>query len=96
MAPSLFGKKQAAGPVPVPAPLPNVMEEMIVPQADRLVVEEEPLDYTSRKRSNEELFNLVKDLLTRKFQDVERAFQDIDEINTKRLTQELMFQLLNR
>lgn len=96
MAPSLFGKKQAAGPVPVPAPLPNVMEEMIVPQADRLVVEEEPLDYTSRKRSNEELFSLIKDLLTRKFQDVERAFQELDEINTKRLTQELMFQLLNR
>ncbi|XP_071132204.1 EF-hand calcium-binding domain-containing protein 6-like isoform X4 [Mytilus edulis] len=94
MAPSLFGKKQGTGPVP--APIPNIMEELVQTQADRLVVEEEPLDYTSRKRSNEELFNLVKDLLTRKFQDVERAYQELDEINTKRLTQELMFQLLNR
>jgi hypothetical protein len=57
-------------------------------------VDEEPEDYTSRRRGTEELFNVIKDLLTCRFQDVERGFQELDESNTKRITQELMFQLL--
>ena len=38
----------------------------------------------------------IKDLLNRKFQDVEHAFHDLDESNTRRLTQEMMYQLLRR
>ena len=38
----------------------------------------------------------IKDLLTKRFQDVERAFHDLDESNTRRLTQEMMYQLLKR
>ena len=39
---------------------------------------------------------IIKDLLSKRFQDVERAFQELDESNTRRLTQEMMFQLLKR
>ena len=38
----------------------------------------------------------IKDLLTKRFQDVERTFHDLDESNTRRLTQEMMYQLLKR
>jgi hypothetical protein len=41
-------------------------------------------------------FQTIKELLTKRFQDVERAFYDLDESNTKRLTQEMMYQLLKR
>ncbi len=39
---------------------------------------------------------IIKDLLKRSYQDVEAAFVDLDEQNTRRLSQEMMFQLLKR
>lgn len=96
MAPSLFGGKKPEVAPPAPEPVPTIPQQTAAPQVDRLVVEEEPLDYTSRKRGTDELFQIIKDLLTRRFQDVERGFQELDESNTKRLTQELMYQLLAR
>lgn len=48
------------------------------------------------RRVNHELFKVIKELLTKRFQDVERAFFDLDESNTRRLTKEMMYQLLKR
>jgi hypothetical protein len=95
MAASLFGGKKGDS-VAALQPVPTVPKEVVVPQTDLFIVDEEPEDYTSRRRGTEELFNVIKDLLTRRFQDVERGFQELDESNTKRITQELMFQLLQR
>ena len=96
MAPSLFGGKKVEPVQAAPEPVPTIPREPVEQQFDRLVVDEEPLDSTSRKRSCEELFQIIKDLLTRRFQDVERGFQELDELNTRRLSQELMYQLLKR
>ncbi|XP_076452836.1 EF-hand calcium-binding domain-containing protein 6-like isoform X2 [Babylonia areolata] len=49
-----------------------------------------------RRRTTQELFKAIKELLTKRFQDVERVFQDLDESNTRRLTQDMMYQLLKR
>ncbi|KAK7111211.1 EF-hand calcium-binding domain-containing protein 6-like isoform X2 [Littorina saxatilis] len=49
-----------------------------------------------RRRTNQELFKAIKDLLTKRFQDVERAFHELDESNTRRLTQDMMYMLLRR
>ena len=95
MAASLFGGKKGDS-IAAPQPVPTVPKEVVVPQTDLFIVDEEPEDYTSRRRGTEELFNVIKDLLTCRFQDVERGFQELDESNTKRITQELMFQLLQR
>ena len=95
MAASLFGGKKVDS-IAAPQPVPTVPKEVVVPQTDLFIVDEEPEDYTSRRRGTEELFNVIKDLLTCRFQDVERGFQELDESNTKRITQELMFQLLQR
>ena len=95
MAASLFGGKKGDA-VAAPQPVSSVPKQVVAPQTDLFVVDEEPEDYTSRRRATEELFNVIKDLLTRRFQDVERGFQELDESNTKRITQELMFQLLQR
>ena len=96
MTPSLFGNKKPEIQAPAPVQLTNILERNTVPEVDRLMVEEEPVDYTSRKRSTDEMFHLIKDLLTRKFQDVERAYQELDESNTRRLTQENMYQLMKK
>ncbi|KAK0049048.1 EF-hand calcium-binding domain-containing protein 6 [Biomphalaria pfeifferi] len=47
-----------------------------------------------KKRSPQKLFKVIKDLLSRRFQDVEQKFYEIDETNTRRLTQGMMHQLL--
>ena len=52
-------------------------------------------DYTSR-RSPQVLFKLLKDLLKSQYQAVENEFCLLDEMNTGRLSQELMYQLLKK
>ncbi|KAJ8383446.1 hypothetical protein AAFF_G00220420 [Aldrovandia affinis] len=47
-------------------------------------------------RSDAQLFVIIKTLVTKHYQAVERAFQELDEKNTRRLTQEAMYQLLKR
>lgn len=43
-----------------------------------------------------QLFCTIKQLVTQQYQAVERVFHELDEKNTKRLTQETMYQLLKR
>nr|XP_015201388.1 PREDICTED: EF-hand calcium-binding domain-containing protein 6-like isoform X1 [Lepisosteus oculatus] len=47
-------------------------------------------------RSAGQLFRMIKVLLNKQYQTVEKAFEQLDEKNTKRLTQETMYQLLKR
>ncbi|KAK9980760.1 hypothetical protein ABG768_000349 [Culter alburnus] len=47
-------------------------------------------------RSDLELFSLVKSVVANRYRDVLREFEELDEKNTKRLTQEDMYQLLKR
>lgn len=43
-----------------------------------------------------QLFSLVKSVVANRYRDVLREFEELDEKNTKRLTQEDMYQLLKR
>ncbi|XP_026059644.1 EF-hand calcium-binding domain-containing protein 6 [Carassius auratus] len=47
-------------------------------------------------RSDHELIRLVKNLVANRYRDVLREFEELDEKNTRRLTQEDMYQLLKR
>ncbi|KAF4118911.1 EF-hand calcium-binding domain-containing protein 6 isoform X1 [Onychostoma macrolepis] len=47
-------------------------------------------------RSDHELFSLVKNLVANRYRDVLSEFEELDEKNTRRLTQEDMYQLLKR
>ncbi|XP_036372520.1 EF-hand calcium-binding domain-containing protein 6 [Megalops cyprinoides] len=47
-------------------------------------------------RSDAELFAIIKTLVNKQYQAVERVFEELDEKNTRRLTQEAMYQLLKR
>ncbi|XP_067298882.1 EF-hand calcium-binding domain-containing protein 6 [Pseudorasbora parva] len=47
-------------------------------------------------RSDLELFSLVKSVVANHYRDVLREFEELDEKNTRRLTQEDMYQLLKR
>ena len=42
------------------------------------------------------MFVLIKGLLTSNYQGMEQAFHDMDELNTGRLSKEMMFELLKR
>ena len=100
-AKSLF-EKQAdldLSPPKVPSPILeiNPPEAPEAPQVDRLLVDEPVFaDYAQVRRTPQELFKVIKDLMNRRFQDVERIFYELDEINSERLSQEMMFQLLKK
>ncbi|KAM8938835.1 EF-hand calcium-binding domain-containing protein 6-like [Pelodytes ibericus] len=47
-------------------------------------------------RTAEQLFKIIKNLIHNNFSDVEREFEDLDEMNSRRLTQENMYFLLKR
>ncbi|XP_050394782.1 EF-hand calcium-binding domain-containing protein 6 [Patella vulgata] len=84
-AQSLFnGKKRPDIPVPVRTGSPALPGEA------------EFEEVAPRRRKTQELFKLIKDLLNRRYQDVEREFYNIDETNTRRITQETMYYLLKR
>lgn len=51
------------------------------------------VDYIPRRPASD-LFKVIKQLLKKNYQAVEQAFCDMDEMNTGRLTQEMMYQLL--
>lgn len=42
------------------------------------------------------LFKIIKSLIHKNYAAVEKAFEDLDEINSRRLTQETMYFLLKR
>ncbi|XP_043920865.1 EF-hand calcium-binding domain-containing protein 6-like [Protopterus annectens] len=47
-------------------------------------------------RTPEQLFKIIKNLLHKNYQAVEKEFEDLDEINSRRLSQETMYLLLKR
>ena len=59
-----------------------------------LEAESEQHNYGAR-RTPQELFKIIKNLLKKDYQRVEQTFYNMDEINTRRLTQESMFQLFS-
>lgn len=99
-AKSLFEKQPGvdlSGPPKVPSPILEVSPPEADERVDRLVVDEPVFaDYAQVRRSPQELFKVIKDLMNRRFQDIERVFYELDEINSERLSQEMMFQLLKR
>lgn len=99
-AKSLFEKQPGvdlSGPPKVPSPILEVSPPEAEEGVDRLVVDEPVFaDYAQVRRSPQELFKIIKDLMNRRFQDIERVFYELDEINSERLSQEMMFQLLKR
>ena len=101
-AKSLFEKQadlDLSDPPKVPSPILeiNPPEAPEAPQVDRLLVDEPVFaDYAQVRRTPQELFKVIKDLMNRRFQDVERIFYELDEINSERLSQEMMFQLLKK
>lgn len=102
MAPSLFpSKAKEEKKIPRPGPLPEEPEKPAdkvqrTDMGEYISFDEPLLDDAGPRRSPQELFRIIKDLLTRKFNDVERVFYELDEINSMRMSQEQMFQLLRR
>lgn len=104
MAPSLFPSKEKEAKKPVKVgPLPEDPPKPSDPKIQKTDVGEyvsfdEPslIDESAPRRSPQEMFKIIKDLLTKRFNDVERAFFELDEINSMRMSQEQMFQLLRR
>ena len=105
MAPSLFpGNQNTARKQvklgPLPEDPPKVMGEPVTQRTDDgeyMTFDVNPmLDDVVPRRTAHESFKVIKDLLTRRFNDVERMFYELDEINSMRLSQEQMFQLLRR
>ncbi|XP_007891051.2 EF-hand calcium-binding domain-containing protein 6 [Callorhinchus milii] len=47
-------------------------------------------------RSPGQLFRIIKTLLDNQYQEVEKGFEELDEINSRRLNHETMYQLLKR
>ena len=68
--------------------------------ADRLVVEhaspDKHMEDIVPKRSTHQITRLIKEAFKNDFQRIEEEFQNLDEKNTQRLTQEMMYQLLKR
>ncbi|XP_035385431.1 EF-hand calcium-binding domain-containing protein 6 [Electrophorus electricus] len=84
-APSLFEACRAAGNCGPSAKDPdNVEEKSMRGASDR------------RARSVSKLSRLIRSIVTKQYRDVVREFEELDEKNTKRLTQEDMYQLLKR
>ncbi|XP_064633647.1 EF-hand calcium-binding domain-containing protein 6-like isoform X2 [Lineus longissimus] len=103
-AKSLFEEREQHVPVAVrtPSPLEMLQEgeeamDLDVPAPERIVIHQDELveDFPNH-RPTLVLFGAIKDLLKRRFQDVERAFYDIDEYNSGKLTQDMMYNLLKR
>ncbi|XP_067838234.1 EF-hand calcium-binding domain-containing protein 6 [Heptranchias perlo] len=47
-------------------------------------------------RTPEQLFGIIKTLLNKQYQEVEKEFEELDEINSRRLNHETMYRLLKR
>lgn len=103
MAPSLFPGNQnetrkpvKVGPLPEDPPKPAAPVMQKTETAEYMTFDEPLLDDAVARRSPQELFKVIKDLLTKRFNDVERMFYELDEMNSMRLSQEQMFHLLRR
>ena len=66
------------------------------PGVDRLVIEEDVYAEPREQRTVQEMFKMIKELMKKNYQAVEEAFYEIDELNSGRITQEMMYKLLKR
>ncbi|XP_059167514.1 EF-hand calcium-binding domain-containing protein 6-like [Physella acuta] len=87
-APSLFGPRPTV-------PEKIVLEPVENTQGDLGSGGEGVVGQMPKHRTSQELFKLIKDLMSRRFQEVEQTFYKLDETNTRRLSQETMYQLLH-
>ena len=71
-----------------PFDLPVHVEEP--KEDDKFMVDMRP------RRSTTEIFSTIKNLLKRDYQAMEAAFQELDTLNTRRISQEMMYQLLKK
>ncbi|GFN96862.1 EF-hand calcium-binding domain-containing protein 6 [Plakobranchus ocellatus] len=102
-APSLYGPRpDMVDPMEEKMPAPPTMSERggeenmdaeFAPLPTAAVADVD-MEELHRRRTPQELFKVIKDLMTRRFQDVEQRFYDLDDTNTRRLTQEMMYHLL--
>ncbi|XP_032219247.2 EF-hand calcium-binding domain-containing protein 6 [Nematostella vectensis] len=95
---SLFDRSSVLG---APEPMPPIREKESPPGSPRKHRGPRPVktvdSYDSQDgRSAEELKRVIKNVLVNNFQDFEQAFYDLDELNSKRLTPEMMRKLLKK
>lgn len=103
MAASLFPSKEReerkpvkVGPLPEDPPKPMPVSQRS-DMGEYISFDDGPLlEDTVARRSPQEMFKVIKDLLNKRFNDVETMFFELDEINSMRMSQEQMFQLLRR
>lgn len=98
IAPSLFNSQPANPDI---LPEENIREdpelEAVAESPEPHPLDEDPLlDDVISRRTPRELFRLIKDLLRKKFQEVEEMFYQMDDRNTQRMSQESMYQLLKK
>ncbi|KAK3772027.1 hypothetical protein RRG08_008265 [Elysia crispata] len=104
-APSLYGPRpDLVDPMEEKMPAPPVMSQRSASGEENMdgelaplptaVVADVEMEELHRRRTPQELFKVIKELMTRRFQDVEQRFYDLDDTNTRRLTQEMMYHLL--
>jgi hypothetical protein len=74
----------------------ETMDFDISPPEKLVVHQDELVEDFPNHRATHLLFGVIKDLLKRRFQDVERAFYEIDEYNSGKLTQDMMYKLFTR
>lgn len=99
-------KYKSIGPLPrepsPPAPadlglLAEVEQEVEAePESNCLVIHEDTKNGIKVRRSPQELFRIIKEIMRKNYQMVEQIFYDMDEMNTGRLTQESMYQLFSK
>ena len=108
-AKSLYTEVSRKAYKPIPAlpadksPEPPLMPQSHVPDktygVDRLNVNPESDTYQEdvhAKRSPRELFKIIRELMKGNFQEMQDTFYELDEQNTKRLSQETMYHLMKK
>ncbi|XP_070545330.1 EF-hand calcium-binding domain-containing protein 6-like [Ptychodera flava] len=85
-------------------PAPSLFEskDAVVKKADVMKIQhqetEEPMDFEefNKGRSIKEITKVIKKVLKRHYPEVEEAFNEMDEINSRRMTQEMLYELLKK
>ncbi|XP_074648527.1 EF-hand calcium-binding domain-containing protein 6-like [Tubulanus polymorphus] len=89
-APSLFDAKSHK----IPLAESDDGGSDVIEAEDQLVMEAEPTNVIHR--STPELFKLIREVIKNNYQEVERKFHELDEMNTGQFTQEMMYQLFRK
>ena len=75
---------------PTPEHLDPGEQKNILPDNDDYLAE------LPTKRTTFELFKIIKELMKKNFQKLQDAFYELDELNTRRLSQETMYHLMKK